>query len=77
MPLRLLSSPITALRSATGVVPGGNWSADGRTGSGAGWACAAASLAGSSPPHPASARASAAGHSHEPRLLTQSGVQAW
>jgi hypothetical protein len=72
MPLRLLSSPITALRSATGVVPGGNWSADGRTGSGA-----AASLAGSSPPHPASARASAAGHSHEPRILTQSGVQAW
>jgi hypothetical protein len=80
MPLRLFRSPSTAVRSATGVVPGGNWSADGRTGSGSSCSGAPALLAASSSPPPhadnASAAASAAGQSHEPRMVTQSGVQA-
>jgi hypothetical protein len=80
-PLRLLSRPSTATRSATGVVPGGSWSADGRTGSALGCSWSAASLV-SPPPQPANASAAAkaaaraAQVERDRRIVTQSGVHA-
>ncbi len=75
-PLRLLSRPSTATRSATGVVPGASWSAIGLTGSAFGSPSAALSPA--SPPHPAASRAQAKAETAmvDFRRVTQSGVQA-
>ena len=79
-PLRLLSSPSTATRSAIGVVPGGSSVADGRTGSAAGWAWLA-SLPASGPPQAPSRTRAAAAVRRIGRMdnlwVTQSGVQAW
>ena len=75
MPLRLLSNPITATRSAIGVVPSGSGADDCRTGSALGCSCASL-LPGASPRHAKSASVPAAMQIAAGQR-TYSGVQAW
>lgn len=79
-PLRLLSSPSTATRSAIGVVPSGSSLASGRAGSAGGGAWF--SSFASSPPQPAASASRTAAPPNRTRrktrpFATYSGVQAW